>query len=105
MSLIDMSTNVYTTLFTEDEFQADENGSLKISQSIFLKDIDKDQLNDKQKEVLDQVIQRLAHHFSENMTTTARRLSVSVKRGRIEEEKVEEERKTKQKTESTKTVS
>ena len=84
--LINLSTNVYTNLLKEEEFDLDESGTSTISQNFFLKDVDREGLKEEQKAVLDNIIKKIAFHFSSNMSKTARRLSLSVKRNHSEDE-------------------
>ena len=53
-SLIKMSTYVYTTILIEEK-----SGTLKISQRIFLNSINKDKLNDKQKDELLIILEKI----------------------------------------------
>ena len=78
--LIDITTKIYSSLFTEDDFIIDEEGALKVSKGTFLDNLKVKNSDMEQNPTLKLIIERMAEHFSSTVVKRARRLSLSVKR-------------------------
>ena len=78
--LIDITTKIYSSLFTEDDFTIDEEGALKVSKGTFLDNLKVKNSDMEQNPTLKLIIERMAEHFSSTVVKWARRLSLSVKR-------------------------
>ena len=78
--LIDITTKIYSSLFTEDDFTIDEEGALKVSKGTFLDNLKVKNSDMEQNPTLKLIIERMAEHFSSTVVKRARRLSLSVKR-------------------------
>ena len=83
--MIDTTTKIYSSLFTEEYFVMDEAGALKVSQGTFLNKLDLERDDMDNNPTVKIIIERMAEHFSSTVVKKARRLSISVKRRAQEE--------------------
>ena len=88
---VELTANVYSSLFNEDDFERDEAGVLTISKENFLKEIVHDGLDDKQQSRYEHVLARVMHYLSVHVSKSFRRMSISVKRNKPEESGTPEE--------------
>ena len=102
--LINATTEIYASLFTEDDFVMDSNKALKVRDGTFLRDVDLNSLNDDQGGIATIVEEHLLEHFERLVQNKSRRLSISVKRKKHEElSPTEKKKNNKKKSDKTKT--